>query len=77
MEVGADETNFDRAVLNPLTNKPVDSWYKPGQTYDAVFGSLSSAMEECRAESCGIYLCLNRDILSIRTRRLIYKSVFL
>lgn len=22
--------NFDRALVNPLTGKPIESWYKPG-----------------------------------------------
>lgn len=49
--------NFDRgATINPLTGAPVASWYSPGQTYDSVFGSMSSALEECRAECTGIFM---------------------
>jgi hypothetical protein len=37
--------NFDvAATVNPLTGGPVTSWYKEGETYDTVFGSLASAM---------------------------------
>lgn len=57
--------NFDKNTMDPLTNKPVTSWYKGGKTYDSIFSSFASAMEECRAEACGIYLCLNRDLLKI------------
>jgi dipeptidyl-peptidase-3 len=57
--------NFDKGMIDPLTGKPVASWYKPGETYDSVFLSLGSAMEECRAESCGIYLSTDRDLLKI------------
>ncbi|GAM27164.1 hypothetical protein SAMD00019534_103390 [Acytostelium subglobosum LB1] len=61
--------NFDATVtLNPLTNLPIDSnteVYLPGETYDSKFKSLGSAMEECRAECAGVYLCVNRDILSL------------
>ncbi|KAJ3838296.1 aflatoxin-detoxifizyme [Lentinula raphanica] len=52
-------------VVNPLTGKPVSSWYKPGQTPDAVLGEVSSSMEECRAESVALFLVSNRDILKI------------
>jgi dipeptidyl-peptidase-3 len=59
------QLNFDKNTINPVTGKPVATWYKPGTNYDSTFSSLGSAMEECRAECCGIYLCLNRDLLSL------------
>ncbi|KAL0946907.1 hypothetical protein HGRIS_013069 [Hohenbuehelia grisea] len=58
--------NFDvEKVINPLTGKPVTSWYKPGQTADSVLGEVSSSMEECRAETVALYLVSNSDILKI------------
>ncbi|KAJ8463391.1 hypothetical protein ONZ45_g17600 [Pleurotus djamor] len=58
--------NFDpEAVINPLTGKPITSWYKPGQTPDSVLGEVSSSMEECRAETVALYLVSNQDILKI------------
>lgn len=58
--------NFDPATtINPLTGKPVDSWYKPGQTAGSVLGTVSSSLEECRAETVAMYLCGNPEILSI------------
>ncbi|GLB34963.1 putative aflatoxin-detoxifizyme [Lyophyllum shimeji] len=66
-EEQADGTkNFDPAkVINPLTGKPITSWYKPGQTPGSVLGEVSSSMEECRAETVALYLVGNRDILKI------------
>nr|XP_039262543.1 dipeptidyl peptidase 3-like [Styela clava] len=58
--------NFDKEkVINPLTNKLVEKWYKSGETWDSKFVELSSPYEECRAECVGLYLCLNRDALKI------------
>jgi len=55
--------NFDSNLINPITNAPVASWYKAKETYDSLFQSYGSTIEECRAESCGLYLCSNPDLL--------------
>ncbi|KAF8228175.1 aflatoxin-detoxifizyme [Tricholoma matsutake] len=58
--------NFDPTkVINPLTGKPITSWYKPGQTPGSVLGEVSSSMEECRAETVALYLVGNSEILKI------------
>ncbi|KAK4705199.1 dipeptidyl-peptidase III, partial [Phenoliferia sp. Uapishka_3] len=63
---GADGSlNFDRSLVNPLTGKPIDSWYQPGETYGSRIGPVSSSMEECRAEAVALYLASNQDILDI------------
>ena len=51
-ETAPGEYNFDikNPPISPLTNKPVTSWYKPGQTWSSVFGPISGSYEECRAE---------------------------
>jgi dipeptidyl-peptidase-3 len=44
---GDDGFNFDRSELkHPLhEGQGISTWYKPGETWDGVFGSLSSAYE--------------------------------
>ncbi|KAJ7278369.1 aflatoxin-detoxifizyme [Mycena rebaudengoi] len=60
------EKNFDQEkITNPLTGKPITSWYKPGQTPGTVLGEVASSMEECRAEAVALYLASNLEILSI------------
>ncbi|EGO18571.1 hypothetical protein SERLADRAFT_353218 [Serpula lacrymans var. lacrymans S7.9] len=65
-EAADGSRNFDsEKVINPLTGKPITSWYKPGQTADSVLGEVSSSMEECRAETVALYLVSNPTILKI------------
>jgi len=50
-------------VISPLTGKPVTTWYKSGQTYDSIFKTLASPMEECRAECVSLVLCVEPEVL--------------
>lgn len=58
-------TEDDRNVINPLTGKPIESWYKSGETYASRIGECSSSLEECRAESVALYLASNKTILEL------------
>lgn len=46
-ETAPGEYNFDRKnpPISPITNAPVTTWYKPGQTWGSVFGGLAGAYE--------------------------------
>uniref|UniRef100_A0A3Q1GZG7 Dipeptidyl peptidase 3 n=1 Tax=Acanthochromis polyacanthus TaxID=80966 RepID=A0A3Q1GZG7_9TELE len=58
--------NFDQSkVVNPETGEPVSSWYRGSETWDSKFSTIASSYEECRAECVGLYLCLNKQVLSI------------
>lgn len=59
--------NFDKESppINPVTQKPITHWYKPGQTWSSVFGGLASSYEECRAELVAMALICDFDILKI------------
>lgn len=58
--------NFDiKAVINPLTNEPIKTWYKPGQNFNTTFKSIASSYEECRAECIALSLSPHNDILKI------------
>ncbi|KAK6000667.1 hypothetical protein QM012_003392 [Aureobasidium pullulans] len=50
--------NFDvnNPPINPLTGKPVTSWYRSGQTWTTVFENLATSVEECRASLVAAYL---------------------
>ncbi|TNJ28754.1 Dipeptidyl-peptidase III [Giardia muris] len=57
IEVGIDDP------LNPGTK--VSTFYKPNETFSSVFGSISNAFEECKAETTSLYLCTDALVLSI------------
>ncbi|KAI9319493.1 peptidase family M49-domain-containing protein [Dichotomocladium elegans] len=52
-------------TIHPLTNKPVDSWYKPGQTFHSLFRAIANSYEECRAECIALVLSKEKTILDI------------
>jgi len=59
--------NFDKRSppISPIDNQPITSWYKPGQTWSSVFGSMSGAFEECRAECVAMYLSCDFEIQKV------------
>ena len=59
--------NFDHTnpPLNPLTHKPISTYYAPQETYSTVFGPTASSYEECRAECVAMVLACDPAILHI------------
>jgi dipeptidyl-peptidase III len=59
--------NFDHnnPPVSPVTDEPVSTWYKPGQTWSSVFGPIASSYEECRAECVAMALSCDFEILQI------------
>ncbi|TVY19655.1 putative dipeptidyl peptidase, partial [Lachnellula arida] len=66
-ETSAGQYNFDLASppISPVTNKRVTTWYKLGQTWGSVFGTIASSYEECRAECVAMALSCDFEILKI------------
>ncbi|KAH7304979.1 peptidase family M49-domain-containing protein [Stachybotrys elegans] len=59
--------NFDitSPPLNPLSGTPIQSWYRPGQTWTGQFGDLATTVDECRAELVGAYLMDDKELLEL------------
>lgn len=57
--------DIDCPPINPLTNRPITSWYRPGQTWTGQFADLATTVDECRAELVGAYLMGDSDILAL------------
>ncbi|XWW92118.1 hypothetical protein V2A60_000040 [Cordyceps javanica] len=67
VEHSPGEYNFSitSPPLNPITGLPVQSWYKPGETWSSVFGADANAIEECRADGVSLILITDEEILRI------------
>ncbi|KAI1391092.1 peptidase family M49-domain-containing protein [Hypoxylon trugodes] len=67
IEKPANNFNFDATSppLNPLDGKPINTWYKPGQTWTGQFGNLATSLDECRAELVGAYLMDDPELLAL------------
>lgn len=64
-EPGKFNFDVDNPPVSPVTGKKVSTYYKPGQTWGSVFGSLAGTYEECRAECVAMSLCPDYGILKI------------
>jgi len=49
----SEETPY---FTDPATGETYQSCYEKGETWTEKFGSISTAFEECRADSCGLHL---------------------
>ncbi|UKZ53764.1 hypothetical protein TrVGV298_007563 [Trichoderma virens] len=59
--------NFDKEnpPVSPVSQKPITTWYKPGQTWSSVFGPIAASYEECRAELVAMHLSCEFPVLKI------------
>lgn len=59
--------NYDpsKPPISPLTDKPVNSWYKGGETWTSVFSDLATTVDECRAELVASYLIDDLELLGL------------
>lgn len=67
VETREGQYNFDPndPPINPVTGRPIESWYKPGQTWTGQFEDLSTTVDECRAELVGAYLMDDPELLEL------------
>ncbi|KAL8936847.1 MAG: hypothetical protein Q9216_004714 [Gyalolechia sp. 2 TL-2023] len=64
-EYGKFSFDKENPPHNPLTEAPITSWYRQGQTWTGVFGDLATTVDECRAELVGAYLMDDTALLAL------------
>jgi dipeptidyl-peptidase-3 len=47
---------------DPINGEEYESCYEEGDTWNTRFGAISASYEECRADTCGFYLCVLKDV---------------
>lgn len=52
-----DENSAMPSFVDPISGDTVESCYGTGEVWNTKFGSISTSYEECRADTCGYYLC--------------------
>lgn len=63
---GTGKINFEmRKYTDPITNEEFESCYEKGDTWNSRFGAISTSYEECRADTCGFYLCTIKEVYSL------------
>ncbi len=51
--------------VDPISGETVESCYEEGETWNGKFGAISTSYEECRADTCGYYLCTLPDVYTL------------
>jgi dipeptidyl-peptidase-3 len=64
-ETGEFNFNVEDPPLNLLTGRKIESWYRPGETYENVFKDIAQSVEECRAILMSAYLVDDKQLLEI------------
>jgi dipeptidyl-peptidase-3 len=50
---------------DPITGEKFQSCYLEGETWNSKFGAISTSYEECRADTCGFYLCTLPEVYTL------------
>lgn len=64
-ETGEVKFNFNKDLINPITNKPVETLYNLDETFEKKFKYNSFIINECIASLISLYLCVNESVQEI------------
>ena len=64
-ETNEEVYNFDKNIINPLTNKPIENFYKCEENFEYKFKNNSLIINECIENLAYLYLCGNESVQEI------------
>ena len=64
-ETNEEVYNFDKNIINPLTNKPIENFYKKEENFEYKFKNNSLIINECIENLAYLYLCGNESVQEI------------
>ena len=50
---------------DPINGEKFTSCYEEGETWNDKFGVISASYEECRADTCGFFLCTFKEVYTL------------
>jgi len=59
-----DENGNADTYTDPITNETFESCYEKDETWNK-FGAISTSYEECRADTCGLYLQAFKEVYEL------------
>lgn len=53
------------SYTDPITGESFESCYEEGETFNGKFAAISASYEECRADTCGYFLCQLPEVYTL------------
>jgi dipeptidyl-peptidase-3 len=53
------------SYTDPINGEKFESCYEQGETWNGKFAAISTSFEECRADTCGYFLCQLPEVYSL------------
>lgn len=61
----AADGTIPHTFIDPISKEEFQSCYEAGEDWNGKFGPISTSYEECRADTCGFYLCTLPQVNSL------------
>jgi len=59
------EDGSQGTYTDPISGESFESCYEAGEVWNTKFGAIACSYEECRADTCGFYLCTIKEVYDL------------